>query len=220
VRKGADGSAATPLVAELWRYPVKSMRGERLEAVDVDHDGLRGDRVLRVDEGSDLVTARSRPDLLGLSATIGTTGEPLIDGHDWRSVRAAALLDLASPGGGFASTRSGERFDSSPVHLIGMGTVASLGIDSRRLRANVIVAGIAALEEERWVGHELGVGEAVLRVGGRCERCVVTTFDPDTIDQDPGVLRRINSEFGRCIGVLCDVVEPGLARIGDPVRLP
>ena len=39
----------------------------------------------------------------------------------------------------------------------------------------------------------------------------MTTFDPDTIEQDPSVLRRINSEFDRVFGLHCDVEVPGVA---------
>ena len=34
-------------MAELWRYPVKSPQGERLDAVSVTADGLEGDRAVR-----------------------------------------------------------------------------------------------------------------------------------------------------------------------------
>ena len=50
-------------VAELWRYPVKSMRGESLDAVEVRSDGVVGDRLVQVVDGDGLlVTARTRPD--------------------------------------------------------------------------------------------------------------------------------------------------------------
>jgi uncharacterized protein len=39
-------------VAELWRYPVKSMGGELLEEARVGEDGIAGDRVLAVFDGS------------------------------------------------------------------------------------------------------------------------------------------------------------------------
>ncbi|MFP5488984.1 MAG: MOSC N-terminal beta barrel domain-containing protein, partial [Acidimicrobiia bacterium] len=31
-------------IAEIWRYPVKSMGGERLDVADVTPDGIDGDR--------------------------------------------------------------------------------------------------------------------------------------------------------------------------------
>ena len=75
----------------------------------------------------------------------------------------------------------------------------------------MLIDGAEGREEAEWVGRTIELGSAVLRVTGRCERCVMTTFDPDTIEQDPNVLRRINSEFGRVFGLHCDVEVPGVA---------
>lgn len=58
-------------VAELWRYPVKSMRGEPLTSVDVGVDGVVGDRLVHVREASGrVVTSRYRPGLLGFQGTL------------------------------------------------------------------------------------------------------------------------------------------------------
>src|SRR5690349_13577509 len=88
-------------VEELWRYPVKSMRGERLESVHVGIDGVLGDRLVHVRESSGrVVTSRYRPQLLGFQGTLGADGEPLVDGVPWRSpsvlerVRAATSPDV------------------------------------------------------------------------------------------------------------------------------
>ncbi len=53
----------------------------------------------------------------------------------------------------------------------------------------------------------------------RCVRCVMTTIDPDTLEVDPDVLRRINDEFGTCMGVLCEVATAGELRVGDEVEI-
>ena len=66
-------------VAELWRYPVKSLAGERLARAEVTANGISGDRVVHVRDGRGrVVTARTRPRLLGLRAVLGLDGEPLI----------------------------------------------------------------------------------------------------------------------------------------------
>jgi len=65
-------------VAELWRYPVKSMAGEPLERADLRRDGIFGDRVVQVEDARGrVVTSRTRPRLLGHRATLGPDGEPL-----------------------------------------------------------------------------------------------------------------------------------------------
>ena len=68
-------------VTAIWRYPVKSMAGERLSVGEVTETGLAGDRVVQVYDRRDrIVTARTFPRLLQLHATLGMDGEPLVDG--------------------------------------------------------------------------------------------------------------------------------------------
>jgi len=50
-------------------------------------------------------------------------------------------------------------------------------------------------------------------------RCVMTTYDPDTLEQDRNVLFRIVNEFGGTMALDCSVTKPGLIRVGDPVTL-
>src|SRR3989454_10061122 len=73
-------------VAELWRFPVKSMAGEPLGRADVRPDGIVGDRVAYVlGAHGRIVTARTRPRLLGHRASLGMDGEPQVDGRPWRA---------------------------------------------------------------------------------------------------------------------------------------
>src|SRR3712207_3552255 len=74
-------------VAELWRYPIKSMAGERLSAVELSSDGFPGDRVMRVEDADgNQITARTKPELLALRATVnGDARSPLVDGVPWDS---------------------------------------------------------------------------------------------------------------------------------------
>ncbi|MGH2985245.1 MAG: MOSC N-terminal beta barrel domain-containing protein, partial [Solirubrobacterales bacterium] len=67
-------------VAELWRYPVKGLRGEALERVEIAADGIPGDRALRVADGRGTVTGRRKQRMIGLPATLGDGGEPLVAG--------------------------------------------------------------------------------------------------------------------------------------------
>src|SRR5437879_11699302 len=77
-------------VAELWRYPVKSMAAESLARAEIRADGIVGDRVVHVrGVHGRVVTARTRPRLLGHRATLGPDGEPLVDGRPWRTSEAA-----------------------------------------------------------------------------------------------------------------------------------
>ena len=208
-------------VAALWRYPVKSMRGEPLAAVEARADGFAGDRLVQVRDGDgEVVTARTRPRLLGLAATLADDGGALVDGRPWRSEEvAAAVRAAAGDGARLVEAPAAERFDDTPLLVATDGMFESFGIDGRRLRPNIVIGGVEGLAERGWEGRLLRAGEVVIRLDHLCERCVMTTFDPDTLDQDPDVLRRINAELDRTAAINSYVERPGRIAVGDPVEL-
>jgi uncharacterized protein YcbX len=208
-------------IAELWRYPVKALRGESLERAELAEDGVRGDRLLRIDdEDGRSITARTARSLLGLAATVGEDGEPLIDGLPWRDPASLEAVRAASgPGAQFARTDNGKRYDAAPILVLTDGGLAQLGVDRRRFRPNLMLEGVDGPEERDWVGRRLRAGSALLFVREPCERCVVTTIDPDTLEVDADVLRRTRLELGGMMGVYCDVLVPGEISVGDEVGL-
>ena len=208
-------------VAELWRYPVKSMAGERLEVAELGSGGFPGDRVVHVENGRRrLVTARSHPALLGFHARLGSDGEPLVDGRVWTAPEVAAAVRAAvGDGANLVRDDGAERFDVLPLLVATDGAVAALGVDHRRLRPNIIVSGVEGLAERGWPGRRLRVGSAVIRAAKLRRRCVMTTYDPDTLHHDPAVLQRIAEEFGGTMALDCEVLEGGRMAVGDPVLL-
>ena len=212
-------------VAELWRYPVKSLAGERLDGADVLLDGICGDRLVHVRRDGRVVTARARPGLLSLRGTLDGDGEPRVDGHRWDSAEALALVRPHVAGrhaGLFAEPElvrddSFERFDVLPLSVATDGAVAALGIDPRRLRPNLVVGGVDGLDERRWPGRMLAIGSVRLAIARLRPRCFMTTWDPDTQEQDPSVLRRIVQQFGGKVALNAEVVTPGWLTVGDPV---
>src|SRR5687768_13133179 len=137
-------------VAQLWRYPVKSMAGEPLEEAEARLDGLRGDRVVHVRDTRGVVTSRSRPMLLAHKATLGPDGEPLIDGRPWTSfeIPGLRLVRDDTPG----------RFDILPLLVATDGAIAAFGHDGRRLRPNLVIGGVDGLAERGWEGKRLRIG--------------------------------------------------------------
>ena len=205
-------------VAELWRYPVKSMRGERLERAEVLADGFAGDRLLRLEDERGLLTARRKQRLVGVETGVDASGEPQVEGAAWDSDAVAGRIrELAGPEARLVPTGDGKRFDAAPVLVCTDGALSAHGADRRRFRPNVVLSGVEGLAEREWLGGELRVGEATLRVVEPCERCAVTTIDPDTIEIDPDVLRRVNEEFAGVMGMYCAVVKPGTIAVGDEV---
>ena len=208
-------------VAELWRYPVKSLAGERLEQAEIRPDGMIGDRLVQVyDARGHVVTARKHPDLLGHRGTLGPDGEPRIDGWPWASPEAAAAITQAVGWKARLERFAGEeRFDILPLLVATDGAIAALGVDGRRLRPNIVVGGVDGLGEREWPGRRLRIGEVEIAVAQLRARCVMTTYDPDTQVQDPGVLRRIVREFGGTMALDCAVLAGGTVRLGDSVTL-
>lgn len=206
-------------VAQIWRYSVKSLRGEKLEAAEVLADGIRGDRSTQVvDHKGARMTGRTAKRLLGLQSGLAGSGEPTIDGHAWDSEEALGLIrDAAGPGASLAPL--GRHFDDRAILVATDGALDALGVDYRRLRPNIVIEGVEGLAENQWVGRRLRLGQVELDVVDRCVRCVMTTINPDTLEVDPGVLKKINDEFDSKMCVLCEVATPGTLQAGDPVEL-
>lgn len=196
---------------EIWRYPVKSMAGERLKSTLVEGDGIPGDRrLVVVDAQGRLATSRRHPRLLGLHATTAPDGQVLVDGEPWASPEVGAKVEGAV-GKGAMIVPVGERegFDILPLLVATDGAVDSLGLDRRRFRPNLYLGEVPGLAERAWEGKTLAVGSARIRLDSLRGRCVMTTFDPDTQEQDPSVLRRIVQRMDGTLGLNAEVLVPG-----------
>jgi uncharacterized protein YcbX len=208
-------------LAEIWRYPVKSMGGEQLQQAFIEEDGIPGDRIIQVrDARGRVVTSRSRPQLLLHRAALGTDGEPRVDGRSWTEVDVARDVEAAAgPGSRLVRDEGPDRFDVLPLLVATDGAVDFLGYDRRRFRPNLIVADVPGLSERDWEGQHLHVGEAVIGIVSLRQRCIMTTFDPDTAAQDTGVLLKIHRELDGLFALDSAVLRPGRVRIGDLVEL-
>ena len=207
-------------VKELWRYPVKSMRGEPLEEAEVAVDGIVGDRLVQVQDARGLVTARRRSGLLGLHATLGGDGVALVDGEPWWHPHVDELVkQAAGPQSHLVSHAGPERFDILPLLVATDGAIIAFGKDGRRLRPNIVIGGVDGLSEQDWEGRTMMIGPVSVYLDSLRPRCVVTTFDPDTLEQDPGVLRDIYRRLGGSLALNTSVQHPGTVRLNDPVQL-
>jgi hypothetical protein len=118
-------------------------------------------------------------------------------------------------------------FDAMPLSVISDSTVSALcGLaqvpsNELRFRPNVVVTldSGAPFEEEDWVGSEVRIGAAVLRMDRRDSRCVIVNVDPATGLADSRLLKAIGSARGACAGLYGTTVLPGLIHIGDAVAV-
>ncbi|MEO8659922.1 MAG: MOSC N-terminal beta barrel domain-containing protein [Bryobacteraceae bacterium] len=207
-------------VKEIWRYPVKSMAGERVSQIEAGPLGLAGDRIVVVHRRGRVVTSRTHPKLLGLKGTIGPDGAPRISGNPWNSPEALALVrEAAGADAELTAYEGADRFDILPLLVATDGAIAHMGFDSRRLRPNLIIGGVEGLEERKWPGRRLRIGDVVIEPAQLRGRCVMTTYDPDTLKQDPTVLRRIVRELGGTMALDTSVITGGLIEEGTEVFL-
>jgi uncharacterized protein len=207
-------------ISQLWRYPVKSMAGERLQRAWLGLDGIPGDRLLYVvDERGGILSARTKPRLLGHRATLGQDGDVLVDGIPWRSPKVAATVRAAAgPGARLVPAVGSERFDILPLLVATDGAIEAFGYDLRRLRPNIVISGVDGLAERHWEWSLLSAGDAVFALAELRGRCIMTTWHPDSLVQDVDVLRRIRTSFDGRLALNAWAGREGHVAVGDEAQ--
>jgi uncharacterized protein YcbX len=210
-------------IAEIWRYPVKSLAGERLREADLRQDGIPGDRNYQVRRADGkIIDARAHPKMLALKATLSANLDLLINGKRWDSPEMAQIIEDAAasgPGAHLEKRPESERFDVLPLLIATDGAVEALGYDHRRLRPNILISEVEGLAERNWPGRALRAGDCLIGIRRLRERCVMTTWDPDTQQQSPEVFQRIQESFDGRIALDSWVIRGGVIRVGDPVEV-
>jgi uncharacterized protein YcbX len=228
------------IVTALWRYPVKSMLGERCPSLTLNARGVDGDRLYAVVDangklGSGKSTRRfARIDGLFRFRSVYDGDVPVIAFPDGRRLRGddAGIHDALTAALGQPVTLAREaavsHFDSAPVHLLTTASLAWLAattpgsrLDERRFRPNILVqvAGATAIERE-WLGRRLRLGAEVELAGRRMTgRCVMVTLPQSELPEDAQILRSIAQEADDDFGIYLDVITPGRIRVGDEVAV-
>lgn len=208
-------------VGQIWRYPVKSMGGEKVTRVVLSSLGIEGDRVVHVEDArGHVITARTHHRLLGHHAILNALGEPVVDGLRWNDPKVRKdVVDIVGPGARLVCDESDNRFDVLPLLVATDGAIAAFGHDGRRLRPNLVIGAVEGLAERSWPGQYLRIGDVIIGIQDLRRRCIMTTFDPDTLKQDRQVLTGIVQKFGGTLALNCYVIRGGKIRVGDPVEL-
>lgn len=93
-------------------------------------------------------------------------------------------------------------------------------MEIERWRGNIWLEGAPVWAEMEWLGRDLRIGDAVLRVHDRIKRCTVTNTNPVTGLRDLATLDILNNAFGhQDFGVYAEVVETGHVHVGSKVEL-
>jgi uncharacterized protein YcbX len=197
------------------------MAGEQVSQIRVDELGFANDRnVLVLDERQRIATSRTYHRLLGLKGKINLAGATTINGYSWDSPEALALVRAAvGQGATMMHFEGAERFDVLPLLIATDGAISHMGFDGRRLRPNIVVGDVEGLKERQWPNHQLRIGDVVVHASQLRARCVMTTFDPDNLKQDLGVLKSIVSQLGGVMALDCSIVSGGVVHLGDAVSV-
>ncbi len=207
-------------VGGLWRYPVKTLAGERLSAAELTPNGIPGDRIVHVRGPEGVRTSRRHYKLLGLQGSLSQEGAALVNGHRWEAPEALALVQQAAGDDAWLEAFDGpERFDVLPLLVATDGAVQRFGRDIRRLRPNIVINGVAGMDETTWEEAGLTIGDAVIYLDSLRGRCPMTTVDPDTNERDPAVLKDIGRRFGGKLALNAAVLHGGHVAVGDSVTL-
>lgn len=222
-------------VEQLWRYPVKSVGGERLTAATAGPSGLAGDRVLAVlDERDEVTWAGAVPGLMRVRAVTAGPGVAELILPDGARVRSDAPdADARLSAAVEAKVRlAGHRPDTpdAALHVLTTTTLRTLAralpdsaLDVTRFRPNLVLDDVAddsatGYPEHRWIGRRMAVGAVRLRFTGGCDRCVMITKETPTVPHDRGVLRWVARELGNTLGVYAAVEAGGEVRATDEAR--
>ena len=228
-------------VAELHRWPLKSMGGEPVSELRIDERGAGGDRTYALFDGFKgrprRLTAREAPRLLAWSASYGgaavdpaeppaatlTAPDGRVYGADDAGLPAILAEDLKREVEVRRDVR-GQQDLPQTLLLTTQSTLEALrgelgdDLDLRRFRTNVhAVLDAPAWAEHEWEGRPLRIGEAELQALHACLRCVIPTRDPDTQAKMPQLLKHLNREHGAAFGLNVRPLAPARIRVGDPI---
>jgi uncharacterized protein YcbX len=235
-----QGAVEIGRVAEIHRYPVKSMRGQSLQESELRWNGLAGDRQFAFYRTADTssfpwLTGREAPQMvlwwalyddsnIKTSSVHVTTDDGTV--FDVRAPELATHLSNAA-GEDVALIRMGRgAFDSMPISVVGMDTIEAIGgvhgapVDVGRFRSNIVID--RGLEKD-WLGGRLIFGDpekgVTLRADRPIARCALITVDPETAQRDASVLRTVAQHFENEVGVYCTLEVTGQIAVGMNVWL-
>ncbi len=231
-------------VEAIFRYPVKSMRGERLEVAELSWHGLDGDRRLafrRMDDRSGFpwLTASKLPDLLLFAPQRGEDGADLPthvrtpDGEEMPVFGEDLATEVGRRYGAPVQMMQLKHgiFDEASISVIASDTVREIGrlagrsLDVRRFRPNVAVRLLRSLpfQEDEWLGGVLSFGEGddapAITVTMRDERCSMVNLDPDTASPAPEVMKAVVRANQNNAGIYGAVTRIGRLAVGQTILL-
>jgi uncharacterized protein YcbX len=233
-------------VEAIFRYPVKSMGGERVDSAELGWHGIEGDRRLalrRIGDRSGFpwLTATKFPDLVRYVPVRREGGDPAEVPTHVRTPDGDVMDVFGDELAAEVARRYGSPvemmqmkhgvFDDASISVIASDTVSELGrlaglsLDVRRFRPNLVVRLLraGAFQEDDWVGGALSFGEGddapAIAVTMRDVRCSMVNLDPDSARPAPEVLKAVVSANENNAGIYGTVTCVGRIAVGRRVFL-
>jgi len=223
-------------IAEIRRYPVKSMGGESVESVDLDPRGLVGDRwFCVVDAEGKLASGKNSQRFRRYDAIFDYTASMVDDqaqvvGPSGSWLTGDPELDRVLSEHLGAEVRvqreTGRPFqDAGEVSLVGTASLdwcrehLAVDGDRRRVRPNLVVRTSEPFVEEGWGGERIRVGGVELTMVECIERCRMVDIAQEGLAAQPGWLKALGRERDLNLGVYADVARVGGIALGDPVEV-
>ena len=231
-------------VEAIFRYPVKSMGGERLEVANLGWHGLDGDRRLafrRINDRSGFpwLTASKLPDLLLFAPRRHEDGAQgdlpthirTPDGTEMPVFGEELAAEVGRRYGApveMMQLRQGI-FDDASISVIASDTICEIArlagqtADVRRFRPNIVVRLLRAVpfQEDEWLGGVLLFGEGddapAITVTMHDVRCSVVNLDPDSATPAPEVLKAIVRANQNNAGIYGAVTRIGRLAVGQTI---
>jgi uncharacterized protein len=234
------------VIEAIFRYPVKSMRGESLDAAALGWHGIEGDRRfafrrLDVSGGFPWLSASSLPELINFTpqrpedsnGEAAPTHVRTPEGEEMPLFGEALTAEVGRRYGGPVQMMQLKHgiFDEASISVIADSTVreicrlADQGADVRRFRPNILLrsARAAPFDEDQWVGGVLTFGQAddapSVAVTMRDVRCGMVNFDPDGGDPAPKILKAVVRANQNNAGIYATVTRTGRLEVGQTVVL-
>jgi uncharacterized protein YcbX len=231
-------------VEAIYRYPVKSMAGERLDQAELGWHGLEGDGRLafrRMDDcsGFPWLTAGKLPDLVLFAPRRREDGDQgdlpthvrTPDGEEMCVFGEELAAEIGRRYGAPVQMMHLKHgiFDDASVSVIASDTVCEIGRlsgqcpDVRRFRPNVVVRLLRSVpfQEDEWVGGVLSFGEGddapAIAVTMRDARCAMVNLDPDSASPTPAVLKAVVRANRNNAGIYGTVIRIGRLAVGQSI---
>jgi uncharacterized protein len=210
----AHGSTQIDPTAPTWMPKSNFLmlaRNERLARLRTRFDGATG--ILTVQRDGKTVATGNIEDVTGRAVI-----EQFFAAYMGEESRGAPRL-VEAPGHMFSDT------PAKVVSIIGLETVRDVervvraAVDPRRFRANIYVEGGRPWEEFDWLGREIRIGKARLKVAKRINRCAATNVDPESGQRDLNIPLSLQQGFRHIdVGIYAEVLDGGDVALGDTVQ--